>query len=277
MTEYMFFLFYKVARDLTIAELQLSEHHTEFKPPFPQIDFLPAVESALGCSLPDLLSPNAQEQLTKLFVEKGLPIPSSPSLPRLLDQLSAHILEPQCEEPTWIINHPECMSPLSKSFLHPKISQKVSARAELFVKKHELVNTYEEENSPVEQRRKFEMQLSFNDPESTEKTVNEDYLLALECGMPPTGGWGCGIERLVMLFAGTSRIADTLSFGNLRNVVAKPAANDDNPFWRSKDLGIDEPATEPKISKRDTVRISRKQYRVRRIRDVGVNATTGSG
>ena len=83
----------------------------------------------------------------------------------------------------------------------------------------ELVNTYEEENSPFEQRRKFTEQLKYRDEEN-EARVDESYLEALEWGLPPTGGWGCGMDRLCMLFAGTGRIGDVLSFGTLRNVVA---------------------------------------------------------
>ena len=86
---------------------------------------------------------------------------------------------------------------------------------------------YEEENSPFEQRRKFEAQLRYkrggvssNSNELKEEGgINESYLEALEWGLPPTGGWGCGIDRLCMLFTGSERIADVLPFGNLRNVV----------------------------------------------------------
>ena len=98
---------------------------------------------------------------------------------------------------------------------------------------------YEEENSPFEQRRKFEEQLKYNgdnsssssnssssgdgdDEQGKEKVggeINESYLEALEWGLPPTAGWGCGIERLCMLFSGAGRIGDVLPFGNLRNVV----------------------------------------------------------
>lgn len=191
----------------------------DFSPPLPRLDFIPAIEAATGKQLPRLTSPDAQAQLLLLFNECDIPLPSLPTLPRLLDKLSAKYLEPQCFGPTWIINHPECLSPLSKSFNHPDNQQLVSARAELFVRNTELVNCYEEENSPIEQRRKFEEQLQYHegDPEAG---IDENYLQALEWGLPPTGGWGCGIDRLCMLFSGTNRIADVLSFGTLRNVVA---------------------------------------------------------
>ena len=89
---------------------------------------------------------------------------------------------------------------------------------------------YEEENSPFAQREKFIQQATrHRDPsvrlempveeEDGEVVIDESYVHALESGLPPTGGWGCGVERLVMLFAGTRRISDCLSFGNVRNVV----------------------------------------------------------
>jgi len=99
------------------------------------------------------------------------------------------------------------------------------------VNRQEMVNMYEEENSPFEQRRKFLDQLKYkgddSDGEATrrrehkeERGINESYLKALEWGLPPTGGWGCGIDRLCMLFSGAERISDVLAFGNLRNVVS---------------------------------------------------------
>ena len=146
-------------------------------------------------------------------------LPANPTLPRLLDHLSSQLLEPQCMQPTWITNYPECLSPLAKSIDHPTRNQRVSARAELFVNGQEIVNTYEEENSPFEQRRKFVEQLEYR-ADGNDKKIDEEYLAALEWGLPPTGGWGCGVDRLTMLMLGTERIGDVLSFGNLRNVVA---------------------------------------------------------
>lgn len=84
------------------------------------------------------------------------------------------------------------------------------------------MNAYEEENSPFEQRRKFMQQQEYHagNVEGEGVKIDESYLEALEWGMPPTGGWGCGLDRLVMLFASKKRIADVLPFGTLRNVVS---------------------------------------------------------
>ena len=204
------------------------EPHGLTTDPLPQIDFVPALNTALGQQLPNLAAETAQADLVTLFEEKSLPLPAQATLPRLLDKLSAIYLEPQCQNFTFIINHPECMSPLSKSFIHPTApnSQPVAARAELFAQGRELVNCYEEENSPFEQRRKFKMQQLHARANSQNGSVDdeamcmdEDYLRALEWGLPPTGGWGCGIDRLVMFFARKERISDVLSFGNLRAVT----------------------------------------------------------
>lgn len=190
-------------------------------PPFRRLDFVPALESRLGQSLPNLDSADAVPLLLELFNNCKIPIPSSPTLPRLLDKLSAVYLEPQCSLPTFITHHPECLSPLSKSFVHPITHRRVAARAELFIAGQEIVNTYEEENSPREQRRKFVEQLRYRDDETDPAaTIDENYLQALEWGLPPTGGWGCGIDRICMLMSGAGRIGDVLSFGTLRNVVS---------------------------------------------------------
>jgi len=191
----------------------------DFTPPYPRLDFIPAIEAAIGRRLPNLTSLETQAVLLQICSEKSIPLPSLPTVPRLLDKLSTTLLEPQCVTPTWIVNHPECLSPLSKSFDHPDNRQRVAARAELFVHKQEFVNTYEEENSPTEQRRKFEEQLLCHE-DHAEAGIDEGYLHALKLGLPPTGGWGCGVDRLCMLFSGSTRIADVLPFGTLRNVVS---------------------------------------------------------
>lgn len=193
----------------------------DFSHPFHRIDFITGIEEKIGRSLPDLTSTDALSQLKQLFNDVSLPLPDNPTLPRLLDQLSSLYLEPQCNNPTFITNPPECLSPLSKSFIHPTNQQRVAARAELFIEGREVVNTYEEENSPFEQRRKFETQSRESKMHGEGDEIDESYLQVLEWGLPPTGGWGCGIDRLCMLFTGAKRIGDVLPFGNLRMVTRR--------------------------------------------------------
>ena len=220
---------------LTGLARDIQEHHqksgsspidVDFSRPFRRIDFIPGIEEAIGRSLPDLIAPNATSEVLQIYQDLSLPVPSNPTLPRLLDKLCSEYVEPQCQNPTFIINPPECLSPLSKTFTHATTNQRVAARGELFIEGKEIVNTYEEENSPVEQRRKFQGQLLYRE-EGDPGTIDESYLQALEWGLPPTGGWGCGIDRLVMLFTGTRRIGDVLSFGNLRSVTRQQISRRD--------------------------------------------------
>jgi lysyl-tRNA synthetase class 2 len=211
----------QVSRDIQSLNAQLGTLNpakVDFNHEFKRIDFIPTLEASIGETLPDLRAEDAASQVSQLLSKLSIPTPALPTLPRLLDKLCAEYLEPLCMGPTYIINHPECMSPLAKSYQHPTCNQIVSARAELFVDGWEMANMYEEENSPFEQRRKFEEQLLHRDPE-TPGEVDEDYVKVLEWGLPPTGGWGCGIDRLCMLMTGARRIGDVLSFGNLRSVT----------------------------------------------------------
>ena len=203
--------------------------------PFKQMEFIPSLETALQCKLPDLTSESAKDELIKLLQAKGgkfvVPNADQLTLPALLDRLASTYIEPHSRDaPLFITHHPVCMSPLAKSFVCPKTGQAVSARAEFFVEGKELANMYEEENDPAAQRAKFtEQARRHHDPETAavggrtlpdgEVEIDESYCHALESALPPTGGWGCGIERLVMLFASTRRISDVLPFGNLRHVV----------------------------------------------------------
>ncbi|KAL5378165.1 hypothetical protein DPSP01_009276 [Paraphaeosphaeria sporulosa] len=193
----------------------------DFKAPFAQLPFIPTIEQACGRALPDLSSSTAAQDLIDMFNDLSITVPPNPTLPRLLDALAEEYIEPLCINPTFITHHPEALSPLSKSYICPATNQRVASRVELFINSREYVNAYEEENSPFEQRRKFMQQLEFHSElEQGGREVDESYLEVLEWGMPPTGGWGCGLDRLVMLFANKKRIADVLPFGTLRNVVS---------------------------------------------------------
>jgi lysyl-tRNA synthetase class 2 len=202
-----------------------------FQSPFQQAEFIPTLESALGFTLPDLSSATALPELLALLKQHSIPFdttdPPTTSLPQLLDRLGASYIEPlSATAPLFVTHHPVCMSPLAKSFTCPKTGQAVSARTELFMGARELANMYEEENDPFAQRRKFLDQAAARNADGDgDGTLNidESYVHALGSGLPPTGGWGCGVERLVMLFSGTRKISDCLSFGSLRNVVGLSA------------------------------------------------------
>ncbi|KAL9595571.1 MAG: hypothetical protein Q9219_006367 [cf. Caloplaca sp. 3 TL-2023] len=220
MTQAMFQTISNSSKEAIRDRLELLETgDISFDPPYSRLDFVKEIESAMDLKFPDLAGADAEAKVVEMFHTRNIQLPALVTLPRLLDRLSSEYLEPRCQAPTWIIHQPECLSPLSKSFVDPDTQQRVSARAELYVGGKELVNTYEEENSPFEQRRKFQEQVKYR-RRGANVEIDENYLQALEWGLPPTGGWGCGIDRLVMLLSGADRINDVLPFGNLRNVVS---------------------------------------------------------
>ncbi|KAF5546314.1 lysyl-tRNA synthetase class II [Fusarium mexicanum] len=231
----------------------------QFVRPFKRVEFVPALEEALGLRLPKLSSPDALPELLAILKLAGIKVPGDvpTSLAKLLDRLAAVYLEPMSfTEPILIMNHPACMSPLAKSFLCSQTYQLISARAELFIGGRELANMYEEENDPEEQKRKLldhrnlvnkddgsiaiehnetpegeaaveeALDEPFEDEDGDAAPLDQSYVKALDYGLPPTGGWGCGVERMVMLFSGANRISDCLSFGTLRNVVGLSAGEE---------------------------------------------------
>lgn len=197
-----------------------------FAPDFKCLDFVPEIEKCTGVPMPvDLSSVDA---LSNYFVQIGLNKPRAEegqglTASKLLDKLAGIYLEPQSEnQPVFIINHPQEMSPLAKSttVTGPYGSRILSRRFELFINGKEYVNAYEEENSPFEQEKKFKLQLAdrlkHNDLEN--QIPDDTFVTALEWGLPPTGGWGLGIDRLVMLLTGAKRIEQVLAFGSVRTV-----------------------------------------------------------
>ncbi|KAF4980809.1 hypothetical protein FZEAL_3263 [Fusarium zealandicum] len=232
---------------------------SRFVRPFKRVEFVPALEQALGLRLPKLSAKDALPEVLTILKFAGIEVPGEvpSSLAKLLDRLAAVYLEPMSfKEPVLIMNHPACMSPLAKSFLCPKTYQLVSARAELFIGGRELANMYEEENDPEAQKQKLldhrnlvnkddgsiaieaaegqEGEMSalealdepFEDEDGDGAPLDQSFVKALDYGLPPTGGWGCGVERMVMLFSGANRISDCLSFGTIRNVVGLSAAEE---------------------------------------------------
>ncbi|GMM30039.1 lysine--tRNA ligase [Martiniozyma asiatica (nom. inval.)] len=172
-----------------------------------KIDFIPTLERETGMPLPELTTNNLIEYFNKLNLE----IPKGEiNVVTLLDELSGKFLEPLCHRPTFIYNIPEALSPLAKSTTIGK--HQISLRFELYIKGLEYANAYEEENNPFHQRMKFQMQAG------DEAIKDEKFVEFMEWGMAPTGGWGLGIDRLVMLFTGRG-IGGVLGFGGLPSVL----------------------------------------------------------
>ncbi|KAK0128161.1 hypothetical protein ONS95_000142 [Cadophora gregata] len=267
-------------RKTTLTNLPAGPPLEDYLQPFQRLEFIPTIEAALGSSLPDLSSPTSEADLIALFEQHSIPLPKSTTLPRLLDKLSSIYIEPSCTTPTFITHHPSCMAPLSKSFPCPKTNQSISARAELFIAHREIANMYEEENSPLSQREKFTQQLQWKDDENR-TGVDESYIEALEYGLPPTGGWGAGIDRIVMLFAGARRISDVLAFGSLRNVVNLGSQNNGGAIgptdvtvtaWRKRKQEL-EKARRAKVKAGNVAMIEKDlEVMLRRARELGLAA-----
>lgn len=191
--------------------------------PFAKVEFIPTLERETGVKLPEKLT---SENLVKYHKTLGLDIPQVKSPAILLDNLSLVYLEPLCHgsfKPMFIYNHPAELSPLSKSAMinYGDRSYDISLRFELFINGKEYINAYEEENSPVDQLHKFQLQQESKDDYNDNEALIPDwnYIKLLEFGLPPTGGWGCGIDRLLMLFTSSERIDQVLPFGNVRDVL----------------------------------------------------------
>ncbi|KAI9223081.1 hypothetical protein BC828DRAFT_376873 [Blastocladiella britannica] len=187
-----------------------------FEPPYRVIDVVPFLEAKLGEPLPsDLETDDAAKQLEELMHKHKIAMPGRPhTTVRLLDALISELVEPECIQPTFVRGHPRIMSPLAKSVAG---KPEIAARFELFAAGKELINAYEELNDPQEQRERFKQQQRDRDQGDAEaQPPDEDYCRDLELGLPPTAGWGLGVDRLVMMLTGASHIRDVIAFPTVK-------------------------------------------------------------
>ncbi|GAB2291256.1 hypothetical protein Dimus_025513 [Dionaea muscipula] len=183
----------------------------DFTPPFRRIDMIEELEKIANLSIPkDLSSEEANKYLADACLKYDIKCPAPQTTTRLLDKLVGHFLEETCVNPSFIINHPEIMSPLAKWH---RSKPGMTERFELFINKHEVCNAYTELNDPVVQRQRFAEQLKDRQSGDDEAmALDEGFITALEYGLPPTGGWGLGIDRLTMLFTDSQNIKEVLLF-----------------------------------------------------------------
>ncbi|MDX1622781.1 MAG: lysine--tRNA ligase [Gemmatimonadota bacterium] len=179
-------------------------------PPWPRVRFLEALEER-GIDVGDL----DREALAAQAEARGMEIEPADGPGKILDRLFVELVEPDLAGPAFVIDHPKSLSPLAKS--HPDDPRLVE-RFEVYLFGQELGNAFSELNDPREQRRRFEEQAeraAAGDVEAA-ATVDEDFLRALEYGMPPTAGMGIGVDRLVMFLTDTPSIRDVILFPLLR-------------------------------------------------------------
>jgi lysyl-tRNA synthetase class 2 len=157
------------------------------------------------------------ETLRSIAQQHGVSCNAAWGSGKIIEELFEATAESALMHPTFVTGHPVEISPLARTDRHDPY---LTERFELFVGGRELANGYSELNDPVEQRARFEDEQAAREAGNAEAgTVDEDYLRALEYGMPPTGGLGIGMDRVAMLIAGVSSIKEVILFPTLRPEV----------------------------------------------------------
>ncbi len=181
-----------------------------FARPFKRVEWMPALNAAAAVDVTSL-DDNALRALAKRV---GVEQSESMSRPKLLDEMFQALVESKLVQPTFVIDYPVELSPLAKL---KRGNPKLTERFELFANGKEMANAFSELNDPLDQRRRFDAQATLRAAGDLEAPgVDEDYLRAMEYGMPPMGGVGIGIDRLFMYLSGATNIRDVILFPTMR-------------------------------------------------------------
>ena len=199
---------------LGTTQVQYGDQLIDFAPPWKRVDFRQELKDL---SSVDIDAYTDDESLKHRATELGLDIEPKDGRAKVIDKLFSSYVEPRLAQPTFVLDYPVIMSPLAKA---KPDSPGYVERFEAFAAGMEIANSYTELNDPAVQRERFENQealrLMLGDDETDR--LDEDFLIALEYGMPPTGGLGIGIDRLVMLLAGQTSIRDIMLFPQMRTL-----------------------------------------------------------
>lgn len=182
----------------------------DLAPPWQRLDLRQTVQQYSGIDFeqyPDTAS------LQRRMVELGIEVDPDKGRGRLIDELISTFVEPKLIQPTFLLDYPVDMSPLAK---RKQGNEHLAERFEVFVNGMELANAFSELNDPLEQRERFRQQMEGRTGSEEAEVVDEDFLQALEYGMPPAGGLGIGIDRLVMLLTGQNSVREVILFPQLK-------------------------------------------------------------
>ena len=203
------------------SKFQVGDNDIEFKAPYPRIPILNAIEIHTGVDVSNMNEEELRDTATKM----GIDVNETMGIGKLIDEIFGEKCEKKFIQPTFITDYPKEMSPLTKKH---RTNPKLTERFELIINGKEIANAYSELNDPIDQRERFEYQLELSkkgDDEATE-FIDNDFLRALEYGMPPTSGIGIGIDRLVMLMTNNSSIQEVLFFPQMRPEKKKIELNE---------------------------------------------------
>jgi lysyl-tRNA synthetase, class II len=201
----------KIALDLHgTTKVQVGENLIDFKRPWKRFTMYEAIHHFTGISIDD----KPEEELVRIARELHIPIDQTMAKGKIIDQIFGEKCEPFLIQPTFITDYPVEMSPLAKKH---RSKAGLVERFEAICNGKELCNAFSELNDPIDQRERFETQLELGKRGDDESMVlDEDFLRALEFGMPPTAGLGIGIDRLTMIMTNSPSIQDVLFFPQMR-------------------------------------------------------------
>jgi lysyl-tRNA synthetase class 2 len=192
--------------------IEYQKERIDFTPPWPRISFFDALKEIGGTKEEVFLERKFAEKFGK---ECQIDVLPKESHGKILTKLFDRLVEPHLIRPTFIIGFPTDVSPLSRC---NDQDSNITDRFELFIGGKEIANAFTELNDPVDQRERFEYQVALREAGDEEALfMDEDYLTALEYGMPPTAGEGIGIDRVVMLLTDSPSIRDVILFPHMRS------------------------------------------------------------